>query len=104
MRRPDVVSGVGTGYRIGRAGRLALTLLAAVTLALIVGRLVAAAVAGPAEVVDVTVHPGDTLWSIAATASPDRDPRAVIDDIRDLNDLSGDVVRVGEVLRVPASG
>ncbi len=55
------------------------------------------------EPVDVTVRPGDTLWSIASTAAPDRDPRTVIEDIRGLNDLPGDTVRVGEVLRVPAS-
>jgi hypothetical protein len=43
------------------------------------------------------------VWSIAAQAAPDRDPRAVIEEIRRLNQVSGDVVRVGEVLRVPVS-
>ncbi|HEY5879587.1 MAG TPA: LysM peptidoglycan-binding domain-containing protein [Nakamurella sp.] len=96
-------AGAEPGYRMGRWGRLALTLLVAATLALVVGRVVAGSIAGVAEpeLVDVTVRPGDTLWSIASSASPDRDPRAVIDDIRDLNEISGDVVRVGEVLRVP---
>ena len=89
--------------RIGRWGRLALTVLVAATLALLVGRVVAGSVAGAAapDLVEVTVRPGDTLWSIASSASPDRDPRVVIDDIRGINELSGDVVRVGEVLRVP---
>ncbi len=91
------------GYRIGRWGRLTLTVLALATLALIVVRLVAALSAGVAEPVDVTVRPGDSLWSIAAQAAPDRDPRAVIDEIRELNRVTGDVVRVGEVLRVPVS-
>jgi len=91
------------GYRIGRGGRLTLTVLALATLALIVARLVAALSAGVAEPVDVTVRPGDSLWSIAAQAAPDRDPRAVIDEIRELNRVTGDVVRVGEVLRVPVS-
>jgi len=91
------------GYRIGRWGRLTLTVLALATLALIVVRLVAALSAGLAEPVDVTVRPGDSLWSIAAQAAPDRDPRAVIDEIRELNRVTGDVVRVGEVLRVPVS-
>ena len=91
------------GYRIGRGGRLTLTVLALATLALIVVRLVAALSAGVAEPVDVTVRPGDSLWSIAAQAAPDRDPRAVIDEIRELNRVTGDVVRVGEVLRVPVS-
>ena len=98
-------AGAGPGYRIGRWGRLALSLLVAATLALVIGRVVAGSIAGVAEpeLVDVTVRPGDTLWSIASAASPDRDPRAVIDDIRDLNDISGDAVRVGEVLRVPVA-
>ena len=90
-------------YRIGRWGRLTLTVLALATLALVVTRLVAALSAGTAEPVDVTVRPGDSLWSIAAQAAPDRDPRAVIDEIRELNRVTGDVVRVGEVLRVPVS-
>ncbi len=93
------------GYRIGRWGRLALTTLTAAAVALIVGQLVIGAIGGSRgpEPVDVTVRPGDTLWSIASTAAPDRDPRTVIEDIRGLNDLPGDTVRVGEVLRVPAS-
>ncbi len=95
---------VEAGYRIGRWGRLALTVLVAATVALAVGRLVAGAVVGAAsELVDVTVRPGDTLWSIASAAAPDRDPREVVEAIRGINDLPGDVVRVGEVLRVPTS-
>lgn len=103
MRRvaEPVRAQVEGGYRIGRWGRLALTLLTTVALALLVGR----AIAGSAtpEVGNVMVRPGDTLWSIATSAAPDRDPRAVIDDIRALNDVRGDVVQVGEVLRVPVS-
>ena len=91
------------GYRIGRWGRLTLTVLALATLAMVAARLIAALSAGTAEPVDVTVRPGDSLWSIAAQAAPDRDPRAVIDEIRELNRVTGDVVRVGEVLRVPVS-
>lgn len=92
-------------YRIGRWSRLALSVLAAVTTAVLIGRLVTMAMADSAasDLVDVTVRPGDTLWSIASSASPDRDPRAVIEDIRELNQISGDLVRVGEVVRVPTS-
>ena len=90
-------------YRIGRWGRLTLTVLVLATLALIGTRLIAGLTAGVVEPVDVTVRPGDTLWSIAAQAAPDRDPRAVIDEIRELNQVTGDLVRVGEVLRVPVS-
>jgi hypothetical protein len=94
----------GPAGNIGRWGRLSLTVLVAATMVLLAGRLLAGALGGGGtELVEVTVRPGDTLWSIASTTSPDRDPRAVIEDIRGLNDLSGDLVRVGEVLRVPAS-
>jgi len=94
----------GPAGNIGRWGRLSLTVLVAATMVLLAGRLLAGALGGGGtELVEVTVRPGDTLWSIASTTSPDRDPRAVIEDIRGLNGLSGDLVRVGEVLRVPAS-
>ncbi len=55
------------------------------------------------RMVDVTVAPGDTLWSIAGEAAPDRDPRAVIEEIKALNDVTGSVLPVGVVLRVPSS-
>ena len=56
------------------------------------------------RMVDVTVGPGDTLWGIAAAAAPEQDPRAVIAEIERLNGLTSDTVRIGDVLRVPASG
>jgi hypothetical protein len=31
------------------------------------------------------VQPGDTYWTIAATVAPDRDPRPVVDQLRDAN-------------------
>lgn len=108
--RPVVASGhrlaapvARAGDRMGRWERLALTLLVGATLVLVAFRLLGALTAGPEASVDVTVKPGDTLWSIATTAAPDRDPRAVIDEIRRLNQVTGDLVRAGEVLRVPAS-
>lgn len=102
---PGGAAGPDPTARIGRWARLSLTVLVAATLMLVAGRLLTGALggAGGSELVEVTVRPGDTLWSIATTAAPDRDPRAVIDDIRGLNDLPGDLVRVGEVLRVPAA-
>ena len=49
----------------------------------------------------VTVHPGQSLWSVAETADPGADPRAVIQQIVELNGLSGDVVFAGQRLWVP---
>lgn len=91
------------GYRIGRWGRLALTILVLGTMVLIGARVIAGLTVDAAPPVDVTVRPGDTLWSIAVEAAPDRDPRAVIEEIRGLNRVPGDVVHIGDVLRVPGS-
>ena len=87
------------GYRLGRWARLALTVTVLAAAVVIAVSLMATS--GSTALVDVTVTPGDTLWSIAAQAAPDRDPRAVIDEIRQLNDVTGSVLPVGVVLRVP---
>ena len=87
---------------MSRWARLTLTLtvlaaVAVVTVSLVVGSIGSA----PRAMVDVTVGPGDTLWSIATQAAPDRDPRDVIEEIKALNDVPGSVLPVGVVLRVP---
>ncbi len=48
----------------------------------------------------VTVHSGDSLWSIASTIEPNRDPRVVVDDLRTRNHLDSDSVTPGQQLRV----
>ncbi len=88
------------GYRMGRWARLAVTATVLVAVVLVTASLLSAP--APRGMVDVTVGPGDSLWSIATSRAPDRDPRAVIDEIEQLNGLSSDVLRVGVVLRVPA--
>jgi len=89
------------GYRMGRWTRLALTLTVLAAAVVVTVSLVGGS--APTALVDVTVGPGDTLWSIAQDASPDRDPRAVIDEIRQLNDVPTDMLPIGVVLRVPAA-
>ena len=49
----------------------------------------------------MTVRPGQSLWSVAETADPRADTRAVIQQIVELNGLSGDVVFAGQRLWVP---
>lgn len=56
----------------------------------------------PTAAVKVTVQRGDSLWSIAAAAVPDRDTRDVIADIAQLNNLDGARVIPGEQLFVPS--
>jgi LysM repeat protein len=49
----------------------------------------------------VVVAPGETLWTIATRVNPEIDPRAVIEQIKDLNVLNGTNVYAGQVLLVP---
>ena len=50
----------------------------------------------------VTVRPGDTLWSIAAThAAPTADVQEVVDRISDANHLQGGTLQPGQHLRIP---
>ena len=53
------------------------------------------------NLVQVVVRPGQSLWSVAESADPDQDTRAVIQQIIDLNGLSSDVVSAGQQLWVP---
>ncbi len=49
----------------------------------------------------VTVHPGQSLWSVAESADPGADTRVVIQQIIELNGLAGNVVFAGQQLWVP---
>lgn len=52
--------------------------------------------------VSVTVHPGDTLWSIAsAHAGAGADVQEVVDRITDANHLASGTLQPGERLRIP---
>lgn len=57
--------------------------------------------AGRENLVQVIVRPGQNLWSVAESADPDQDTRAVIQQIIDLNSLNGDTVFAGQQLWVP---
>lgn len=53
--------------------------------------------------VSVTVQSGESLWGIAAQVAPERDPRDVIADIVQLNNLNAGTVLPGQQLFVPAT-
>ena len=53
--------------------------------------------------VSVTVQPGDSLWGIAGAVAPERDPRDVVADIVQLNNLAAARVVPGQQLFVPSS-
>jgi len=67
-------------------------------------RLVTETSTEQAQVRQVRVHPGQTLWDIAHRVAPDSDVRTTVDRIVELNGLSGaGDLRVGENLRVPVT-
>jgi hypothetical protein len=72
--------------------------------ALIAGWSVTAALRAPlipdSAPASVVVHPGDTLWSIAASVAPDRDPRTVVAALRERNGLVSSVIHSGQRLVV----
>jgi hypothetical protein len=51
----------------------------------------------------VTVMPGDTLWSIAGDIAPAADTQQVIADIVSLNQLETATVQPGQRLAIPAA-
>jgi hypothetical protein len=96
--------------RLTRRGRIVVAVAAALLVTII--SLLAAGVAqatnhGPSpraarqNLVQVVVRPGQTLWSVAESADPDRDTRVVVRQIVDLNSLSGPTVQAGQQLWVP---
>src|SRR5579863_7525707 len=56
---------------------------------------------GQQHLAQVTVHPGQNLWSVAESADPSADTRAVIQQIIELNSLTGNTVFAGQRLWVP---
>ncbi|WP_240690201.1 LysM peptidoglycan-binding domain-containing protein [Arthrobacter sp. PAMC25564] len=56
----------------------------------------------PTPAVSVTVQSGESLWAIAAAVAPGRDPRDVVADIVQLNNLDAARVFPGQRLFVPS--
>ena len=101
---PGAVSAAPASIRLTRRGRLVLMVLLAIALVALLGvTRTAVAWAEPSGPTTrtVVVQAGDSLWEIARTVDPQRDPRAVIAEIEDLNDLDAAVV-AGQALLVPA--
>jgi hypothetical protein len=96
--------------RLTRRGRVVVALAAALLVTMVSLLLASVAQAtndGPSpraareKLVQVIVRPGQSLWSVAESADPDQDTRAVIQQIIDLNSLNGDTVLAGQQLWVP---
>jgi hypothetical protein len=100
-----------THLRLTRRGRAVLTTLAA--LPLVLGSVVLAVNGGGAAAEGtssgggaafeyVTVDSGQSLWELAQTVAPKQDPRDVIADIVNLNQLPSEAVQPGQRLALPA--
>jgi len=94
--------------RLTRRGRIVVTGVSALLIgALSVGLATAAqatrAGSGPPGryITKVTVLPGQSLWSLGEAYDPNADTRLIIQEIQQLNSMSGDQVQPGEVLWVP---
>lgn len=114
---PADLTGAGAerpSLTLTRRGRLlliglpALTLLAMalVGLALLAGSFANMAQASShdapgVEAVEVTVAPGDTLWSVASALDSGEDTQVLISQIAELNDLSSSELHPGQTLHLP---
>ena len=103
--RPAVGPAARPEVRLTRRGRIVvfLTALTAVFLAGFVLAGGSTATERPESVTVVHVGPGETLWDIASAASADGNTGAMVEHIKDLNDLEGGALQVGQTLRVPVS-
>ena len=97
-----------SGLHLTRRGRLARTLLVlslAVVLASAFGIKAGAGttdlVGAPTSFIEVTVAPGDTLWSLATRLADGTDVRALVDEITIVNALASADVNAGQKLRIP---
>ena len=59
--------------------------------------------AGNKTYVPIIVHAGDNLWNIAAARVPDQDPRKVVQEIMEVNNLADVIIVPGQVLKVPTN-
>ena len=85
--------------RRGRAVATAVVLAALSTAAVLARPATPPAVRSPSHST-VVVRPGDSLWTVAVRADPNRDPRLTVERIIAANHLSQAVVRPGQQLRL----
>jgi hypothetical protein len=52
------------------------------------------------KIIEITVHQGDTLWSIARLIAPESDPRVIIKQIKNSNQIATSSVVAGQRLRL----
>ncbi|MGJ0203838.1 hypothetical protein [Leucobacter sp. gxy201] len=104
-----VISHEAPKLRLTRRGRVVFGSFATVLVAALLAFVAAFAApeaqasnaAGDAEFQYVVVQPGATLWSLATELDPTQDPRDLVAEIVQLNQLQGSGVQAGEAIAVP---
>ncbi len=107
-RQPSPAQVADPPLRLTRRGKIVVAVAAALLaagLSLVIAASAQATSHSPGAVqqglAKVTVRPGQSLWSVAESADPNADTRAVIRQIVELNGLSADTVMPGQRLWVP---
>lgn len=110
MTRPDRARREPSGgYRLtarGRAVALGASVAALVAIVVGAGQMVEASsvAATGTEPAVVVVQSGDTLWGIAQDIAPGVDPRSLVRQIREVNDLGNRAIVPGQSIVVPIAG
>ncbi len=109
--RPRAVPERPGPVRLTRRGRIVVTAAAVLAIGAASMALAGAAHAaghragarpGPGSgATKVAIRPGQSLWSVAEAYDPDADTRLVIQQIEQMNSLTGDQVQPGQELWVP---
>lgn len=94
--------------RLTRRGRRVVAVLALIPIAitfLLIGTrgAVASDGSGTATTQAIVVQPGQSLWDVAVTINPEKDPRETIWVIQQLNDMKTSEVLAGQELVVPVN-
>jgi LysM repeat protein len=55
----------------------------------------------PTPYIKVSVKPGETLWSIAASIAPEGDRRSLVADIVEVNRLKSPELQAGQKIYIP---
>jgi hypothetical protein len=102
--------GASAPLRLTRRGRVVVAVAAALLLTalslVVAGSALATSHATPPRTGEqrlsqVTVLPGQSLWSVAEAADPDADTRLVVQEIINLNGLTADTIVAGQRLWIP---
>ena len=109
VRQVPLGESASVPLRLTRRGRIVAAVMATMLLAALSLVIVRSAEATSQPVlaqaaqspIQVTVQPGESLWAVAENADPNADTRVVLQQIVELNALTGPVVFAGERLYVP---